>query len=269
MKEYKSLSIVLVCAAAVCTFLYFSFDTTKPERESIYNTEKLSPDEKETFTESVKTGDAYVYYGDHKKAAEVFEQAAILNPDDRQTLYRLASSQHNSGQYEEAESTLKKLEESEKNNADYWGFRASNISKKPDSLKNIKLAVKYCENAYRLAKYKDSPLFLETRAKIYFEEYKYYRVRRINGAEKTKKEVNAEEKFLNALKDLKTVAISKHDSLYIQMHDDLYNQYRSFPNGNYKSIYEDLPQLQPVEYTEADIEKIKNNMPQDNFPDKK
>lgn len=269
MKEYKNLSLFLLCLLAVSALAYYGAKPNNPKNTEIYDTKNLTPEQKVAFDDSIKTGDAYVYYGDHEKAVKSFKQSEQLNPQDRQTLYRLASSQYNAKQYQEAEQTLKKLEKSEYNDAGYWSFRAENMSRMPDSLKNIKLAVKYVERAYNLSKYKDSWMFLETRAKIYFEEYKYYKLRRLNGTEdRTKDENKVKEKFLNALNDLNNLAISKNDSLIKAHHDDLYSQYLSFPNGSSKSDFEDLPELQPVEYSKADIERIKNNRPQDNLPAK-
>ena len=264
MKEYKNLSIFLACALGVCLVIYYGMNTNKPAQEEIYDTSKLSPQKKTEFIDSVNTGDAYVYYGDNKKAVEEFEKAQQLNPVDRQTLYRLASSQHNSAMYEEAEKTLEKLERMEKNNADFWNFRAANIHKDSSSLKNILLAVKYIEKAYSLAKYKDSWMFLKDRAEIYFEAYKYYKTHE-NIAEQEK----FEQKFLSAMQDLKTLAEQKHDSFILQNHDDLYSQYNAFPDGQYESIYDNMPELGKMEYSQEDIDAFKKNMPQRNFPNKK
>lgn len=55
----------------------------KPENVQLYDTKNLSPSQKETFTDSVETGDAYEYYGDHEKAIESFKQAEQLNLKDR------------------------------------------------------------------------------------------------------------------------------------------------------------------------------------------
>lgn len=268
MKEYKNVSIIMCLLLAVASFLYSTQKPDKPKNKPLYDTRNLTPSKKEVFSDSVKTGDAYVYYGDHKKAIEQFKQAEQLNPKDKQTLYRLASSQHNAGQYEEAEQTLKKLENSERGSADYWAFRAENISKKPDSLKNIKCAVKYLEKAYSLTSYKDLLPFLKTRAEIYLNEYKYYRQKRQTRESVCSAEKIAKEKLLNALNDLQAVAIKNNDSYYKTIHDDLYNQYLFFPDGKYKSAFEDLPQLDEIEYTQKDIERVKINRPQDNYPDK-
>lgn len=131
MKEYKKLSIALIGLMVCGLIFYSSINTNKPkkiEKKDIYNTEKLNKEDKEQFKNSIEDGDAHAYLGNEEKAIEQYEQAEQLNPNDVQTLYRLASSQHNAGHFEEAENTLKKLEFTKRNSPDYWSFRATNIA---------------------------------------------------------------------------------------------------------------------------------------------
>lgn len=238
-------------------FLKSGSKNTKSKTEKVLNTKNLNPEEKEKFTEAMETADAYVYLGDDKKAVEEFKKAQKLNPNDRQTLYNLASSQHNAKLYEVAEETLSKLEGAEANSPDYWSFRATNIHKKPNSLKNINLAVEYMEKAYNLASYKTSPLFLENRASIYLEQYKYHRQRRTNPDKASRAEITAKNKFLYALRDYKDEAVRQNDQFLLKVHDDMYNQYIAFPDKKYKSMYSRGFELQKIDYTQDDIEKAK------------
>ena len=284
MKEYNKLSVGLfVVLVAFATFCIH--ENAKSNRGmEIYDTKNLTTKEKEEFKDSVKTGDAYVYYGDHQKAVEEFKKAEQVNPEDKQTLYRLASSQHNAKQYEAAENTLAKLENIENDFDGYWSFRARNLSYIPTSLDNMKKAAVYYEKAAQIYISKDSYMTYELKANIYFNLYKYYRAQRSDTDSATQDEIYASQKFFEALAEIKRIANERkicrdetdrfkgpHCEKYYDdikgIHDKLYKQYKAFPNGPYEQESPTL-ELQPIEYTQADIEKIKNNRPQYNYPRK-
>lgn len=264
MNEYKSKIIILVIAwcliISIVPLKSFYNDLKK-------NKEVKELEKQEKIEDSKKTGEAYNYYGDSQKAAEQYQAAAELSSYDRDLLYRLVSAQTNANQVEEAEKTFAKLERTEKNSADFWNARAVNIHKKPDSLKNIELAVKYLEKSYELAKYKEAPMFLESRASIYLEEYKYYRNRRKYNEQPKKQEEIAKQKFLNAMEDFRQ--ITKKDYFLVESYTDLYNRYNAIAKGvKYKSVFEDRPELDKIPYTEADIERAKTHVGERNYPKK-
>ena len=284
MKEYNKLSAgLLVLLVGFSAFCFY--DNAKSNRGmEIYDTSALSRKQKESFKDAIRTGDAYVYYGDPQKAVEEFKKAELVNPEDKQTLYRLASSQHNAKQYEEAEKTLAKLENLEMNSSGYWSFRAQNLSKIPTSLDNMKRAATYYEKATQIYISEESYMTYELKANIYFNLYKYYRGKRSDVEPATQDEAYASKKFFEALADLKRIANVRkicHDETesfkgahchkYYDdikaLHDKLYAKYKAFPNGTY--VEHPVIELQPIEYTQKDIDNFKKNRPQNNYPRKK
>lgn len=286
MKEFNKLStglfVLLVAFSAFCLY-----DNAKSNRGlEIYDTKKLTTKEKEVFKDAIKTADAYVYYGDHQKAVEELKKAEKLNPADIQTLYHLASSQHNAKQYEDAEKTLAKLENAEINIADYWSFRARNLSNVPTSLNNMKRAAEYFEKSMELATFKDSYMTYELKATIYFNLYKYYRGQRTSAQEASQDELSASKKFFEALAEIKRIADERkicrdesenfkgyHCERYYDdiksIHDKFYSKYKAFPNVINEESAPPFPKLQTLEYTQADIEYNKKHRPQYNLPRKK
>lgn len=284
MKEYSKLSVslfvLLVGFGAFCIY-----ENAKSNRGmEIYDTKKLTTQQKDEFKDAINTGDAYVYYGDSQKAVEEFKKAEHVNPEDKQTLYRLASSQHNAKQYEEAEKTLARLENLESDSSGYWSFRAQNLSNIPTSLDNMKRAADYYEKATQIYISEESYMTYELKANIYFNLYKHYRSQRSDSENATQDEIFASKKFFEALADLKRIANARkicndktesfkgpHCYKYYDdikaLHDKLYDKYKAFPNGTY--VEPPVLELQPVEYTQKDIDNFKKNRPQNNLPRKK
>lgn len=265
MNKFSKLIIGLCVLAIILCILNINNEIKSDRGMDIYDTKKLSIVEKKSFKESIKTGDAYVYYGDHEKAAKEYKQAEIINPNDKQTLYRLASSQHNAKQYEEAEKTLAKLANLEINSAGYWSFRATNLSYIPTSIENMKKAAIYYEKAAQRYISKDSYMTYELKANIYFNLYKYYRAQRNDSQPASQDELFASKKFFEALAEIKRLSEDRDYYGNIkELYKNLYNEYNEFPHGTPESkLAQELPRL--IEYTQDDIENHKRNRPRYNF----
>ena len=257
--EYKKYILILFIALMIIPVgIFIEHISGKPT--------KLTQEEQKKYDEAIEKADEHVFFGEDEKTIDTLKEAEKINPEDVQTLYRLSSAQYNAKQYEEAEKTFKKLESSERNNANYWYLRAENISNIPDNLTNIKLAVKYIENCNKKVpvNYEKAPIELETEAKIYLQEYKYYRKLRAEEQPASKNEIAAKTKFLKVIDEFKNNRYCKNDSHWITIRDDLYNQYIFFPNGNYKSPFNNAPELEKFVPTQEDYEhwqELKNNMP--------
>lgn len=140
-------------------------------------TRGLSETEKNKIFEDEKLeGDVHYSVNDGEGAVIHYKKAVALNENDKDILYRLAIAQTSAGQYEDAELTYKKIEPMDSDVANFWFHRAGNIHKKPDSFRNIELAVQYAEKAYRLTEYKTDLFLISLLAESYFEQYKYYRM---------------------------------------------------------------------------------------------
>lgn len=133
------------------------------EKNKIFEDEKLEGDVHRSVNEDEG---AIIHY---KKALEI-------KGDDKDVLYRLAIAQTSAGHYEDAELTYKKIEPMDSDVANFWFHRAGNIHKKPDSFKNVELAVQYAEKAYTLTQYKTDLFLISLLAESYFEQYKYYKM---------------------------------------------------------------------------------------------
>lgn len=259
--EYKKFILILFIALMVIPAgIFIEHISGKPA--------ELTPEEQKKYDDAIEKADEHVFFGEEEKTINALEKALEIKPEDVEATYQLFSAQFNAKQYEQAEETLKKLESSEKNKANYWYLRAQNINKISNNLENIKLAVKYIEKCNKVAgDVEKAPIELETEARIYLEEYKYYRKLRTNDQPASKNEIAAKTKFLKVIDEFKNNRYAKNDSHWISIRDDLYNQYLFFPNGNYKSPYDNAPELEKFTPTQEDYERwqeLKNNMPAKN-----
>lgn len=262
MKEINQKSIIaLLVIYIMIVGGYGIFQLIKPSQQQTVN--------KEQFNEEMNTANAYITVGDHGKATEHYKKAAEANNDNPETLFRLACSQYNAKQYEDSEKTFEKIEYWGKVRSDYWLIRTENMSNILTSIQNINKAKKYSQKVDSFVTDKEGVyLYLTTKAKIYLEEYKYYRIQRKNFEPATQKEIDAKETFLATLKDLKEISLKRNDSHIMRIRDDLLLQYQAFPDFKYESEFDNLPELEKMPYTQEDIERIKQHRPQDDFPQK-
>ena len=262
MKEINQKSIIaLLVIYIMIVGGYGIFQLIKPSQQQTVN--------KEQFNEEMNTANAYITVGDHEKAAEHYQKAEKLAPQDIDVAIRLAAAQSNAGKYESAEITLNKIEKACVNRLDYWSLRTENMSNDLISIENINKAIKYSQKTDNLIINKENSwLYQITKAKIYLAEYKYYRIQRKYYESATQNEIDAKETFLATLKDLKEISLKRNDSDIMRIRDDLLLQYQAFPDFKYESEFDNLPELEKIPYTQEDIERIKQHRPQDDFPQK-
>ena len=269
MKEFNKLSAGLfVLLVGFCAFCIY--DNAKSNRGmEIYDTKNLTNNQKDEF----------------KDAINELKKTKQLNLEDKQALYRLASSQYSSKKYRDAEKTLAKLENSEINSFGYWLFRAQNLSYIPTSLGNMTRAAEYYEKSTRIYISKESYMTYELKANIYFNLYKYYRAHRSGTKSATQDELFARQKFFEALADIKRIAderkichektenfkapyCEKYYDVIKGIYNKLYDEYKTFPNEPSYSE-QPAPELQPIKNIQVDIENNKKYSLQYDYPRKK
>ena len=224
----------------------------------IENTDKTAKEKQ--YNEIMNEANAYVTVGEAKKAANYFKEAEKIKPDDEKTLSYLLTSQMNAGLYSEAENTFKKLAKFD-DSSDFWYQRAQNMSNMMTNINNINLAVEYIDKAYNTAEYKQDLFLLSVRAKIYLEEYMYYwRKKSTNITEKREKTKAAISEFgQQASKQNVDYRLNEYNYYYQQF----YNPHLKISNPE-----ENMPELETIKYSQEDIERIKRNRPQNNYPQK-
>lgn len=266
MKEINQKSIIVLFV--IYTLIVGGYGVFKIISDKVEQKQTNSQNE-EIYNDYLNTANAYITVGDNQKAAEQYAKAAKLKNNKPEILFKVACQQYNAHQYEEAENIFAKIENWGETYSDYWLMRTENMSNILTSIKNINKAKKYSQKMDGFVTNKEDVwLYLTTKAKIYLEEYKYYRIQRKNYTPITQEEIDAKETFLETLKDLETIAHNRKDSHIMNYRSDLWNQYITFPDFNYESKFDNLPELEKIPYTQEDIERIKLHRPQDDFPQK-
>ena len=228
-----------------------------PQKEQTQITQKekpikLSEQEKQQFYSLLEQGNKEVTQGDWSRAIQCYEAAYKINPQDKQVTQDLLSAYLNTKNVDKAEYLFKKTEKEEENNAHYWSLRAENISNKPDSLKNIKLAVNCVDKAYELAQRKNDLFLLSIRAKIYLNEYKYYRLHREKPNLPTKREKAIKEKCRMANNQFRDEILKQNVNYRLAEYEYISSELFNFPNIKTPEPYSELPSLDPIPESEAD-----------------